>query len=192
MAVRTIFDMSEEELLAVYANPEDGEGASRRIKALVSRLHAAIESGKAEREQREQLEAGLEARLEAAKTEALEAANTGFERQLATRDEDLALSRIGITDPDAVMLLRRKYETLPEDNRPALADFAKRMKEDPKARKAAQLSPTLEAALGTKPSEGPSLSEESGDPGEVNVERVQAAFAGGREEVDKMLARFRA
>jgi hypothetical protein len=97
-----------------------------------------------------------EAEARAAKAEealkALETRATTAEQErdahaatLAATREEMALGRVGLTDPDAVILARQAHARLPEKGRPELADWWSAQVKDPKARET--LSPGLAAYL---------------------------------------------
>jgi len=178
-----------EELETTYLHDGDGEGPSKRIRALVRKLHDVSTELDAERAARATDADGHAAAIEAARVAADKAARDtlGAEHAaaIAQRDEDLGLSRLGISDDDAIHLLRRDHARLPTEGRPALVDYARALQTDEKARDGK--SPALLAGLGigAKPSNGDGKPQPArgasgagaGKPPEISEEAIRQAFA---------------
>jgi hypothetical protein len=179
MSGRTIHNMSVDELESIFIHDEDGKPAANRIKALVKRLHDANQRATALEEQIATGSSTWEEKIatarEEAATEARTAAETDWTAKLAEKDEALALSNLDIRDDDTVHLLRRDHARLPEEGRPALADYAKQLKTDPAAREGK--SAALLAGLGIEKGGAPSLSNGAGKPGEIDAAAIRDAFA---------------
>jgi hypothetical protein len=179
MTARTVHTMSVEELEGFFVHSDDGEPAQKRIRALVKRLHEANQRAAQLEEQIATDATEVEAKIAAAREEAALEARTVTEAdwtaKLAEKDEQLGLSALGIHDEDTIHLLRRDYARLPEEDRPALADYAKQLKTDEKAREGK--SPALLAGLGIEKGGAPSLSAGAGKPGEIDANAIREAFA---------------
>jgi hypothetical protein len=192
MGKPSVAEMTVEELEAVFLVEGDGEGAAKRIKALVKRLHAANERARLAEEAAaaagSESEGKTSAAVEAAKKAGRAEADTEWQAKMAARDEDLALARLGISDEDTIHLLRRDWERLPEKGRPTIAEHAKALQSDAKAREGK--SAALVAGLGIRTGGAPSLSSGADKAGELTAEQILSAFSDGGKGVSEMLSRF--
>ena len=142
MANKTLAEMTAEELEALLTSKGDlPPRADERVRTMGRKAREAeIRAGNAE------------AALKAAEDRAVKAENerdTHAATLTATREE-MALGRVGLTDPEAVLLARRAHAALPERDRPELAAWWDATKADPKAKE--NLSPGLRAYLPADPS----------------------------------------
>ena len=178
---KTIGQMTPEELEAIFLDGVEGDGAQKRIKALIKRLGEANERADAAEE-------ALGTARETATTEARTAADTEWQSKLDSQREDMALARLGVADDESVFQLRRAHGQLPEQDRPPLSDWVKTLQKDEAARK--DLSPVTLAALAIKQGGAPNLSGGADTPQPIDERAIQAAFGEGQAAVDKLLARF--
>lgn len=172
--------LSDEEWNAAFSRDDDSEGVKRRITNLIKRLKEY--EGRAET-----AEAGREEAIKAAIAQDRKQADQEWSAKLVQEQEMGALARLGITDDDAILLLRHDHGRLPAPNRPTLPDYAQLLQSDESARKGK--SPALLAGLG-KPGTGgiPSLSDGAQEKQGLTEESVRAAFSSGKDGAAKALA----
>lgn len=173
--------LTENERFDAFSRDDDSEGVKKRVTSLVKRWHEAEERAEA-------AEAAAEERAKVAARKAREEADQEWGSKMTAREEDLSLARLGIHDDDTIHLLRRDYSRLPEKDRPPLADYARTLQTDPKARDGK--SPALVAGLGVRTGQGPSISEGAGKAPEFNEETVRAAFGKGPDGVKELMSRL--
>jgi hypothetical protein len=173
--------LSEEEFLAAFSRDDDSAGVKQRITSLVRRLKEAESA-------LEQAETGHSAALESARADARKAADDEWGAKMAARDEDLGLSRLGIVDEDAIVLLRRDHGRLPEQGRPPLVDYARRLQTDPEARK--DKSPSLLAGIIKGQGQIPDTGAGTSKSGPLDENAVRAYFARGADGVKEMMSKI--
>lgn len=192
MSKRTTTGPTVEDLETTYLHEGDGEGPSKRIRALVRKLHDAMAELEAERVARASDADGHTAALEAARIAADKAAREALGSEhaaaLAQRDEDLGLSRLGISDDDAIHLLRRDHARLPAEGRPAIVDYARKLQTDEGSRAGKSAALLAGLGIGAKPANGdagPARQQPAraasgagaGKPDELSEESIRQAFA---------------
>ena len=190
MAKRTLQYLTPEEMESYFIQEGDTPNAEKRIRALIKRYRAQCDRVSELEAAQATAGDGIEAARQQAREEALAEADATWGARLAEQREELELSRLGYDDPDKIDIVRRLHVRTNDDpeKRPPISEWAKRIREDEKAREGISETMTLALGLGKPKGGSPGVTAGAGDPAPLDEKRVRELFAEGEAGVTKLLS----